>query len=112
MKKKKFISRLSRKFRSGPGSAMGLLILAIALIGLDLGAFASLYLQTLSDNLLQDIFLLTAACSLTIPLCILLASQLKTYRSSQGKISSMNKNGWKDPVLEKLLPSAMAMPEK
>ncbi len=111
MKKGKFINWLNGKLRRGIRPALGLLLLAMALICLDLGAFASLYTQTLSENLPQDIILLTAACSLTIPLCILLASQFKIYRSSQGKISNINKNGWKDPVLEKLVPSAMAMPE-
>lgn len=92
-------------------SVLGL-ILSIALICLDFVAFAILYFQTLSDDFLQNIFLLSAVCSLTIPLCILLASQLKIYRDSVGKIANLNRNGWKDPVLEKLVPTPIALPWK
>jgi Ni/Fe-hydrogenase subunit HybB-like protein len=96
---------------SSKKSGLGALILSIVLICLDCGAFATLYFQTLSANFLQNIFLLTAVCSLTIPLCILLASQLKIYHSSLGKISNINRNGWKDPVLDNLVPTPIAMPE-
>jgi hypothetical protein len=107
----KYIYRLNGKLMRVIKSGLGVLILSFILICLDLGAFTTLYSQTLSDDLLQSIFLLSAVCSLTIPLCILLASQLKIYRNSQAKISNINRNGWKDPVLEKLVPPTMAMPE-
>lgn len=106
-----YLNRLNKKFQKAVNSKFGILILSFVLICLDLLAFASLYFQTLSENLPQDIFLLTIACSLMIPLSILLASQFKIFGSSVGGISNINHNAWKDPVLEKLAPPTIAMPE-
>jgi hypothetical protein len=106
-----YVKRLNKKLLRAINSKFGILILSITLIFLDLTVLAALYFQTLSENLPQDIFLLTTACSLTIPLSILLASQFNKFRSSVGAISNINRNGWKDPVLEKLVPSTIAMPE-
>jgi hypothetical protein len=107
----KRFKKLTKKLLIAINSRLGSLILSFTLICLDLTAFALLYFQTLSENLPQDIFLLTTVCSLTIPLSILLASQINIFRGSMGRISEINRNGWKDSVLEKLAPSTMAMPE-
>ena len=107
----KLIKRLKSKRKKSVQSGL-ILILSIVLICLDLGCFAALYFQTLSDDFLQSIFLLSIVCSLTIPLCILLASQLKTYRNSEGKISNLDCNDRNDSVLDKLVLRSIAMPEK